>query len=190
MSAILKELSDSNAKRSSNSSVKIDGEEFQRISDYHKLPPFFISIVSATDFWMFVSSRGSLTAGRVSPENALFPYKPDDQIHDSWAHTGPVAIFKIADNTKEYIWRPFEDSVSSKYLITRNLYKNKLGTTLVFEEINEDLQVRYQYKLSIASEFGLVMGCNLSSNSEKKLSVNMLCGYQNILPAGVPRSLQ
>ncbi|MCX6253043.1 MAG: hypothetical protein NTV31_01035, partial [Bacteroidia bacterium] len=36
--------------------VKIDGETFYKITGYNEMDPFFITIVSNSDHWMFLSS--------------------------------------------------------------------------------------------------------------------------------------
>ncbi len=53
--------------------VDVNGERFYAIRHVDKMPPFFVSVVSSSDHWLFVSSRGGLTAGRVSAERSLFP---------------------------------------------------------------------------------------------------------------------
>ena len=68
--------------------VTLGGERYYAIRDVDKMPPFFISVVSDSDHWMFIASNGGLTAGRVSPETALFPYITVDRLYESTAHTG------------------------------------------------------------------------------------------------------
>ncbi len=55
--------------------MTIEGERFYRIGNYDRMPPFFMSIASDTDLWMFISSSGGLTAGRVDADGALFPVR-------------------------------------------------------------------------------------------------------------------
>ena len=43
--------------------VDLFGRRFYRISDYDRLAPFFMTVVGASDVWLFVSSTGGLTAG-------------------------------------------------------------------------------------------------------------------------------
>ena len=62
--------------------VVIDGEEYYKISNYDTMRPFFMTLVSNSDLWLFISSNGGLSAGRNSPETALFPYYSDDKITD------------------------------------------------------------------------------------------------------------
>ncbi|MBK9739756.1 MAG: hypothetical protein IPO93_09610 [Actinobacteria bacterium] len=53
--------------------VDLLGRRFYKIPDYDRLAPFFMTIVGASDVWLFVSSTGGLTAGRVESDSALFP---------------------------------------------------------------------------------------------------------------------
>ena len=48
----------------SGTEVKIDGETYYKITNYDAMRPFFMSIVSNSNHWMFLSSTGGLTAGR------------------------------------------------------------------------------------------------------------------------------
>ena len=59
--------------------VEIENEKFYKISNYNEMPDFFMSIVSDSDHWMFLSSNGSLSAGRKTRNNALFPYYKNDK---------------------------------------------------------------------------------------------------------------
>jgi hypothetical protein len=61
--------------------VLLDGQEHYRIAAYHRMDPFLVSLPSDTDLWMFIASGGGLTAGRVDPEGALFPYVTVDRLH-------------------------------------------------------------------------------------------------------------
>ena len=75
----------------------LDGEDFFVIRNYDLMPPFFMSVVSANDHWLFISSNGALSAGRVNPENALFPYYTDDKITDSVGITGASILFRVIE---------------------------------------------------------------------------------------------
>ena len=63
--------------------VEIENEKFYKISNCNQMPDFFMTIVSNSDHWMFISSNGSLSAGRKDRNNALFPYYTVDKIHDT-----------------------------------------------------------------------------------------------------------
>ena len=76
-------------------SIDIAGESFFKISNVNEMPPFFMSIVSDSNHWMFISSNGGLSAGRKDAEHALFPYYTDDKISNSVENTGIKTIFWI-----------------------------------------------------------------------------------------------
>ena len=123
-------------------------EMWYKISNYDRMPPFFISLVSDSNHWVFVSTTGGLTCGRVSAEHSLFPYYTVDKIHDSHSFTGPRTIFHIclprseseedyarlveegstsgagmASKVAVFFWEPFARSNAHPYKIVRNIYK-------------------------------------------------------------------
>ena len=165
-------------------------ERYYAIENVDKMSPFLISLVSDSDHWLFVSSYGGLTAGRVSPETALFPYHSVDKIHDSIPHTGCKTIMRVETKETTFNWEPFNQEHDDHYQINRNLYKNLLGNKLCFEEINHDLQLCFRYFWMSSDEFGFVRHCELQNMSDQIVSVDLLDGLQNILPAGTPRTLQ
>ncbi|HEX2395927.1 MAG TPA: hypothetical protein VHI78_11320, partial [Bacteroidales bacterium] len=75
--------------------VILDGEEFYEIRNYDSMLPFFMSLASDSDHWMFISSTGGLSAGRINPESALFPYYTDDKLQESAEVTGSKTIFRV-----------------------------------------------------------------------------------------------
>jgi len=166
-----------------------DDEVFYKISNYHTMPAFFMSIVSGYDHWMFVSSTGGLTCGRGNPESSLFPYYTDDKIHDAHATTGPLTIFLINRNDKKYLWKPFCRDVNV-YQIERNLYKNQIGNKLIFEEINHDFGLVFSYSWSSSDQFGFVKHSTLRNTGEADVAVTVLDGLRNLLPFGATRDLQ
>ena len=79
-------------------SILIEDELYFQISNSDQMRPFFMSIVSDSNHWMFISSNGGLTAGRKNSEYALFPYYTDDKITESADITGSKSIFKVVKN--------------------------------------------------------------------------------------------
>ena len=154
------------------------------------MPPFFISVVSSADHWLFVSSSGGLTAGRVSPETALFPYLPVDRIHESSLHTGCKTILRVRLQDRQVIWEPFNREHDGRFATSRNLYKNVLGNKLCFEEVNHDLALAFRYTWATSERHGLVRQCELQNLAERPQPVEFVDGLQNILPAGTPLLLQ
>jgi hypothetical protein len=91
--------------------IDLDGERFYRIAHFDRMPPFFMSIVSASNHWMFISSLGGLTAGRQNSDNALFPYYTEDRIHDDSGHTGARTIIRVQREGRRFLWEPLQPSL-------------------------------------------------------------------------------
>ncbi|WP_407925211.1 hypothetical protein [Flavivirga rizhaonensis] len=170
--------------------VSFENETYYKISSSDAMRPFFMSIVSDSNHWMFISSNGGLTAGRKNAEFSLFPYYTDDKITESSEITGSKAIFQIHKNGKLHIWEPFSIRQMGIYKTQTNLYKNIYGNKIVFEENNLDLGLTYRYHWNTSNEFGFVKKSTLINNSDFKINVNVLDGLQNILPASVTADTQ
>lgn len=170
--------------------VSIDNETFYKISNSNELRPFFMSIVSDSNHWMFISSNGGLTAGRKNCDIALFPYYTDDKITESASITGNKTIIKVHLNDKIYLWEPFSDNYKGLYHTKRNLYKNSYGNKIIFEEINDDLGLTFQYQWCLSNKFGFVKKSTLKNNTNKPIHLNVLDGIQNIMPYGVSADMQ
>jgi hypothetical protein len=170
--------------------VDLDGERYYTIRNVDKQAPFFISVVSDGDHWLFISSNGGLTAGRVSPETALFPYVTVDKIHDSAVHTGSKTLFRVNAGGRQYEWEPFNKEHDGLYVIHRHIYKNLLGNKIRFEEINHDLQLVFRYTWSSSDSYGFIRLCELHNRGDESVSVDMVDGVQNVLPASTPRIAQ
>lgn len=166
-----------------------DGEEYYKISNYDSMNPFFMSIVSDSDHWIFISSTGGLTAGRRSCETALFPYYTEDKITESTGHTGSCTLLKIEKNNQYYLWEPFSDRYTGVYDIQRNLYKSIYGNSVLFEEINNDLGFTFSYSWRTSDKYGIVRSSRIVQNSESG-KVEILDGIQNILPYGTTSLVQ
>lgn len=178
-------------QRTSGKFIEKNGERFYQIKNVDQMKPFFISVVSDSDHWLFVSSFGGLTAGRVSPETALFPYKTVDNIHDDNLHTGCKTIIKVYSEEQDtQYWEPYNREQDYKYSVTRNLYKNVLGDKLCFEEINHDLKLRFQYTWLTTDEYGFVRDCEVENLTNQNRHIEMIDGFVNLLPAGTPRFTQ
>ena len=170
--------------------VEIDNEKYYQIENYHKMPDFFISIVSDSDHWMFISSNGSLSAGRKDRENALFPYYTVDKIHDYKGLTGSATHFLVNKNGKTYLWEPFTNESVKYYTTIRNLYKSIYGNKIIFEEINADLGLRFRYGWYNSEEYGFIKKSSLSNLEDSVVGINMLDGIKNIIPHGIGYAFQ
>ena len=170
--------------------VDFDNERYYKITNSDAMRPFFMSIVSDSNHWMFISSNGGLTAGRKDSESSLFPYYTDDKITESADITGSKTILRIHKEGKTYLWEPFSTRYAGIYKTERNLYKNSYGNKVVFEEINEDLGLTFRYQWNSSNTYGFVKKSTLINNSENGTQVTVLDGIQNILPSGVTSDLQ
>ena len=168
----------------------INGESFYKIANYHQMDPFFMTIVSSSDHWMFISSNGALTAGRKNPDLALFPYYTVDKIQDSAEISGSKTILLVTRENKTSLWEPFSDKYNGVYKIQRNIYKSVYGNKIVFEEINQDLGTTFSYEWMNSEKFGFIKRATITNNLATTCSISVLDGIQNILPAGINRQLQ
>lgn len=170
--------------------VSLNGELYYKISNVDYMRPFFMSIVSDSNHWMFISSNGGISAGRKDAESSLFPYYTDDKITESAEMTGSKTIMQVKKDGKTYLWEPFSNRYEGIYSITRNLYKNNFGNKIVFEEINSDLGLTFSYQWNSSDQFGFVKKSSLVNNNSTPIEITVLDGLQNILPAGVNSGLQ
>ncbi len=164
--------------------VILDGEAFYQIANYERMRPFFMTVVSDADHWLFISSNGGLTAGRRDANLALFPYYTDDKIRDMADVTGSKTLLRVRSRGKTYLWEPFSDRGNGIYRVRRNLYKNFWGNKLIFEEINEDLGLTFRYGWFNSQQFGLVRRSWLTNNGTASTRVQLLDGIQNLMPCG------
>jgi len=149
-----------------------------------------MSVASDSDLWMFITSRGGLTAGRVDADGSLFPYQTVDQLHDAHHHTGPLTLFRIEETPgTQVLWEPFAPVHDQNSGIERNLYKNIIGNRIVFEEINHDLHLAFRYQWAGCDDFGWVRSCTLENRGSASVRAHLLDGLRNVIPHGAPLSL-
>jgi hypothetical protein len=178
------------ARKVAGGQIEIGGERFYRIVNYDSMAPFLMSIVSDADHWMFVSSTGALTAGRRDPDCALFPYTTDDRIHDSQDQTGSKTILRVSRADGSALWEPFSQRYEGLYRITRSLLKSVYSNKIIFEEVNEDLGLRFSYGWMSSDRFGFVRRASLVNLGAEPVEVELLDGIQNLLPHGLTRRFQ
>ncbi|HEY9115489.1 MAG TPA: hypothetical protein VIN10_12385, partial [Bacteroidales bacterium] len=170
--------------------VNIQNEKFYKIKNYHLMPDFFMTIVSDSDHWMFISSNGSLSAGRKDKNNALFPYYTDDKINDYYNITGSKTTILVEKSGKTFLWEPFSKELANVYKIERNLYKSIYGNKIIFEEINAELGFGFQYGWNFSEQYGFVKKSIVTNLNPEEISVEVLDGINNILPAGLDYNFQ
>lgn len=170
--------------------VTINNEPYFKISNSDQIRPFFMSIVSDSNHWMFISSNGGVSAGRKNSEYALFPYYTDDKITEAADITGSKTIIQVRNNDDVQVWEPFSKRDSHRYQTTQNLYKSQWGNKILFEEINHDLNLSFRYEWKSSNEYGFVRTSTIQNHADSACELTVLDGIQNVLPACVNSELQ
>jgi hypothetical protein len=170
--------------------VNLLGDVFFRIKNYDAMVPFFMSVVSSSNHWLFISSSGGLSAGRVSAEQALFPYYTEDKLTENSENTGSKTILLVQSEPGASLWEPFSIRQQGLYRIQRSLYKNVAGTAVLFEEHNLDLELVYRYAWRTSDAFGFVKTSWLQNTGGTPCEVEFVDGLQNLLPANVVSQTQ
>ncbi|MFZ4582062.1 MAG: hypothetical protein ACOYM7_05375 [Paludibacter sp.] len=170
--------------------VLIEGEKYYQITNYDSMQPFFISLASDSNHWMYIASTGGLSAGRKNPDMALFPYYTDDKITESAEITGSKTMLQMIKNGHSFLWEPFSDRNKGTYQLERSIAKSTTGNKLIFSEKNFDLGLTFSYTWINADDFGWVKKSTLTNNTTDTVEVKVLDGLQNILPAGIDKFTQ
>jgi hypothetical protein len=172
-------------------SLDLDGRRFYQISAYDQIPPFFMTLVGASNLWVFISSTGGVTAGREHAERALFPYSTEDKVTEGAGRTGGLSILRVGlPDGSVVCWLPFAETRPGDPAVERNLAKDFLGTTLIFEETRADLGLRLRVAWQTSARYGVVRSCELTSVADEPREVELLDGFVNLLPAGAGVQVQ
>ena len=174
---------------------------YYRITGHDLMEPFFISLMSDSDLWMYISSSGGLTAGRRDADHSLFPYETVDKLHLSHTHTGPKTVIRVHHADGISVWQPFAGDGRQRWNIRRALYKHILGSELWFEETNLSLGLTFRYGWRPGGRFGWVRTAQVETNRDREGKpvternsraghIEILDGVQNLLPNGVATYLQ
>lgn len=181
--------------------LTLNGEKYYMIENYDQMHPFFISLASDTDLWMYIASTGGLTCGRRNPEQVLFPYYTDDKITENADHTGAKTLIRVLSATATtpslrgqggslVLWEPFSDRYMGLYRIHRSIAKSVTGNKLLFMEQNLDLGLTFLYEWAAADRFGWVRRAKLLNDNDMPVEVEILDGLQNVMPSGVEQKTQ
>lgn len=169
--------------------VSADGETWYRIQGYDRLAPFFVSLASDSDLWAFVSTAGSLTAGRRDERGAFLPYETVDRIHERAAHTGPRCWIRVPGAQGAELWQPFVQQALPAP-VQRSVWKNLSGTRLRFRELNPGLGLAFETEWFSAATLGLVRTSRLWRSGtpgagSPPVRVQVLDGLLNLQPPGL-----
>jgi hypothetical protein len=163
--------------------VRVDGREYYSINNYDRLPPFFMTLVSPSDHWLFVSSTGGLTLGRINADHALLPYDTVDKIHENIAHTGPITLLRILGGSAGAgaLWQPLDLQAQGAH-IDRRLSKHVLGTSLLFEEVHRGHGLAFSSSWETSDRYGFVRRCRVTNQSKEPVELELLDGLRNLRP--------
>jgi hypothetical protein len=167
--------------------VQSRGRRVYEIERVDAMPPFLMTVVGDTDLWMFLSSAGAFTAGRVESDRCLFPYETDDRLHELGGLSGPVTMVRFADGR---LWRPLWSPPGASG-VGRTLRRSLIGDLVEFEEIDEQTGLTFRAELTLSDKYGVVRRCELACPAEgAPVECEIVDGYVNIMPACVPLGLQ
>lgn len=159
------------------------------IEDVDRMPAFLMTLVTDSDLWMYLSSRGGLTCGRVQSDRALFPYETDDRLHLASEFTGGITLIRMECTGGEVLWRPLDPRGVADGA-RRSLSRTLLGDRVRFEEVHEGLGLRFVCEWALSDRFGAVRHCSLASTDGRSKAVELLDGLLNVMPAGVEATTQ
>ncbi|MEY2958964.1 MAG: hypothetical protein RLZZ01_1532 [Actinomycetota bacterium] len=176
--------------QSSDDTELIDGVPVQRITPLDALDPFLMTVVSNSDLWMFVSSSGGLTAGRVEPADCVFPYETDDRLHRSGGRVGPVTVLRVERDGRSELWRPFVGDAAGR---RRSVLKSLRGNAVFFEEEDARLGFTFRYRWAPSDRFGWVRTATLlhhDTPAPGSAVVHVVDGLVGLMPWGVDVGMQ
>ena len=163
--------------------TEIDGVEYYRIDGAEGMQPFLMTVVSDSDLWMFVSSSGALTAGRVDADHAIFPYETVDRLHRAAGITGPVTVIARTVDGQRQLWRPF--GIERDATCTRSIAKSVLGDRLIFEEHHAEWGLDFRATWAPSAAHGWVRTVELVDAGGQGAELEVLDGLLDVMPAGV-----
>jgi hypothetical protein len=138
-----------------------------------------------SDLWGFVSSSGSLAAGRRDEEGAFLPYETVDKIHTRWEHTGPRTWILIEGEAGPTLWQPFVPHLMGA-APRRSVWKNLSSTRIRLREEHAGAGLAFEMEWFTAAALGLVRTARLLPlGSGQPRRVKVLDGMLNLMPPGV-----
>ncbi|MEI2825942.1 MAG: hypothetical protein V9F04_05660 [Dermatophilaceae bacterium] len=170
-----------------------------RVDGVDRMTPFFMSLVGPGDGWAFVSSSGAITAGRGSPEHALFPYLTDDQLLDTVGRSGSSTTITLGSDATGTVWTPFARDTADDPQIRRAVEKTLLSDEIVLEERHTGWALCWRVSWRHSPSHGLVRSATLTreagktgaaADPGKTLRVFIRDGVVNVLPPGVSTRTQ
>jgi hypothetical protein len=178
--------------------VDEDGLHWYCIEALDAQRPFFVTLAGDSDLWAFISTTGSLTAGRRDVEGAFFPYETVDKIHRRWEHTGPRTWIRLTESGSTTLWEPFAARLDGS-AGPRSVWKDLSGTRLRLREVHPSGRLAFEQEWCGAAELGWVRtarlrrlraaGAGARADDDAPLQVQVLDGLLNLQPPGVAPAL-
>lgn len=167
--------------------ANIRGRRLFEIQNVDMMSPFLMTVVGDTHLWMFLSSSGAFTAGRVEADRSLLPYETDDRLHELSGIAGPVTMVRFEDGR---VWQPLRARTDG-VAVSRTLRRSLVGDHVEFEETDTQTGVTFRVELGLSETFGIVRKCELSiPTRDTPITCELIDGYVHVMPAGVPLGLQ
>jgi hypothetical protein len=167
-----------------------DSQRFYTIENAETMNEFFMSMVSSGNHWMFISSRGALTAGRIAADHALFPYETVDKIMAGRGKNGTRSLIRLHGKGVSVVWEPYADWVQAFWRVKRSISKNFSGSTIRFVEDNLDLGLRFSWSWSFSHRRGFIRTASLENTGQECARIDLADGFLNIMNGGVSRRVQ
>jgi hypothetical protein len=167
-------------------------EEGNRIEGTERMGPFLMSVMSDGDHWLYVTSRGGMTAGRANADHALFPYYTEDKLDDMAGCAGGRLLVRLhrAGKKGAEVWEPYARRPAPDPDVSRSVAKNLLGNRLVLEEAHAGLGLRQRTRWRPSETFGFVRQQELLNEGTDTVEVELLDGLLNLLPPGLEQRFQ
>jgi len=162
------------------------GFRWARIRCADRMAPFLTTLASGSDHWGFISSRGALTAGRRNVDQALFPYRTVDRIHDAEGSVGGSTIVRLPDGT---IWEPFSQRGAGVFDVSQDLERCTLGSALALIEHNHTLGLSVRQCWTSSEEHGVVRTVRVTNTGEVTRSLEVLDGVLDVMPPAIEKSM-
>ena len=158
-------------------------ETWYRIDGVDQLPPFLMALAGDSDLWAYVSTAGSLAAGRRDADGAFLPYETVDKIHLRAAHTGPRTWILLDDGSGPALWQPFVRGPGQPGG-SLSVWKNLSGTRIRFRDEHPAGLLVFQYEWFTSNGLGLVRSARLAAPGGP-VAVRVLDGVLNLVPPSV-----
>lgn len=159
--------------------IELDDLSWVAVPRIDRLQPFLVSVVSPSDHWLYLSTGGGLTAGRVDPESCLFPYVTDDQLHRG-GQGGSITTIRLVRGGESVRWRPFRDELGAAG--RRDLLKSVAGDRVRLIERRDDLGATCLVEWAFSEARGVVRRIRIACDEPTR--VHLLDGIEGIVPAG------